>query len=296
MSSNWRRREPKKMRRVILAVTSDMHGGCTLGLMNPETTLIEYTPEGDQTTYAPEPTASQKYLWGVVYKPAIDMIIDWAGDDELMLFDIGDQTHGNKFKQELVSNRLDDQIIIAANNFEPWLSARNLKLVRLVAGTGVHSFYEGAAARMISALTSAKYPGVDIRPIEHGMATVNGALVDYSHHGPGPGSRHWLSGNVARFYLRDRVQAAILGGRKPASLFLRGHVHTPVYEFLEQGTHEAHLLVMPSLCLLNEHARKVTQSIPAITNGIAAVEIVDGKITALRRCYHTIDITTKEDL
>lgn len=281
--------------RKILAIISDLHGGCNLGLMNPATQLIHFAPDGEQTTWIPSMTASQKYLWGL-YESAIGQVVDWAGKDEIVLFDLGDQTHGNRWAQELVSTRLDDQIIIAANNLAPWTRIPNVKVMRLVSGTGVHGLFEGAAPRMITELVRAKYPKIDTRLIEHGEATVNGALVDYAHHGPGPGMRHWLAGNVARFYLRDRVQAAILAGRRPPDLISRGHVHTPIYEYLEEGQHQAHLLVLPSLCMLGEHARQATKSTPVVTHGIAAVEIIDGKITAIQRYYKSMDITTKEEL
>lgn len=234
--------------RKVLAIQSDTHGGCKLALMNPDTELVDYDPEGEVITYRPELTASQEHLWGV-FRDGIQSVKDLADGAEVILFDIGDSTHGNRWAQELVSTRLDDQISIAERNLEPWFDIPNLSKIRLVLGTGVHVFGEGAAPRMISKIIKVLHPQVDCRPIEHGSARVNGVLVDYAHHGPNTGSRHWLHGNIARFYLRDLMQRSILEGRDVPQIVLRGHFHAPVYEYLEQGPHVGHLFVVRSIVL-----------------------------------------------
>lgn len=281
--------------RKILAVQSDTHGGCKLALMNPDTELIETGPEGETIEWTPEPTASQLHLWAV-FTDGVQKVRDLADGSEVILFDIGDSTHGNKWAQELVSTRLDDQITIAERNLAPWMELPNLTKIRLVAGTGVHVFSEGAAPRMIAKYMRAAYPKVDCISVEHGQARVNGVLTDYAHHGPSTGARHWLSGNIARFYLRDLVQRALLDNKEPPQLVLRGHFHSPVYEYLEQGSHVAQLLVLPSFSMLGEHGRQATRSVSVITHGITAFEIEDGKILSKHRFYTSIDITTKEEL
>ena len=92
----------------------------------------------------------------------------------------------------------------------------------------------------------------------------------------------------------------ILAKRLPPSLVLRGHYHTYVKETLwiggEAEDYESILIVVPSLCMIDEHARKITRSTYQITNGMVAVEIIDGQIHKTHKFAETIDIRTKEEL
>ena len=50
------------MRRVIIAVVSDTHGGHRLGLLNPNTVLYAENEIGEWDYFRPELTESQRFL------------------------------------------------------------------------------------------------------------------------------------------------------------------------------------------------------------------------------------------
>jgi hypothetical protein len=137
---------------------------------------------------------------------------------------------------------------------------------------------------------------VDTQIKTHGIFNVRGLLVDCAHHGPYPGSRDWLRGNVARFYLRDMMYREILAGRKPPRLVLRAHYHNPVHEYLEMRGYQADLFVLPSWSLLDDYAMKATQSANEVTNGITLFEIINGELVRDERIYYKLDVREKEEL
>jgi len=73
----------------------------------------------------------------------------------------------------------------------------------------------------------------DIKMCQHGLLDIDGVTIDYAHHGPFPGSRSWLKGNIARYYLRDLMMREIMNGNSPPKLVVRAHYHTPVEEYLK---------------------------------------------------------------
>jgi hypothetical protein len=282
------------MRKIAVTI-SDTHGGNKLALMNPDTLLFQENEEGEIVPYHPALTASQQYLWKV-HQECVKKAIDIADGDEILLTHLGDETQGNKYPQLLVSTRLADQITIAEYNLRPWFQIPNLKIFRQVIGTQAHNFGEGSSAINLCNTLSARYPALNIKPLYHGLIEYNGYLIDCAHHGPGPGSRNWLAGNVARFYLRDIMINELTSGRKPPDMVTRGHFHTPVHEPLEMKGHYSEIFIMPSFSMLGDHAIQVTQSTPEITHGILVTEIEDGKLLRQHRIYETRDTRSKEVL
>ena len=53
------------MKRVILAVASDKHGGHKLGLLNPRTILEDEDSKGNLIQWTPDLQSFQQYLWGL---------------------------------------------------------------------------------------------------------------------------------------------------------------------------------------------------------------------------------------
>lgn len=281
------------MHRVILVALSDTHGGNKLGLMPPDVVLHQQGRDGKMIDYSPEPTDSQLFLWEK-YQEWILSIKRLAGNDEVVIIHNGDLTHGNKYPVELVSTRMSDQISIACSNLSRLLDFPNVKMVRLTTGTGAHNFGEGSADFLVGDMLQTFSPENDIETVYHGLLDIDGYIVDYAHHGPGPGIRDWLRGNVARFYLRDIVYRELRAGKRPPNLILRAHVHTPVFITEDYDGFEVKLMVTPPMCFLSDHARQFTQSTSAITVGMAAFEIVDGKLMDTYRFYETVELRTRE--
>jgi len=285
----------KKYKRVILVAMSDPHGGHKLGLLNPKTVLWDE----DGNDYHPTLNKTQQYLWKV-YMTAKEEVVKLAGKDEIVLLSLGDLSQGDKYLSEQISTRMSDQIQMAVWGFEPWVKLPNVKKVRIAKGTGSHSFGEGSTEILVGSILGEKYNKKNIKVLDHGLANIGGLSVDYAHHGPYPGSRNWLQGNVARYYLRSLMQDEINAGEIPPDLVLRGHYHTYIKELLNiqaNGlSYESMLCILPSMCMPGNWTRQATRSVSRITNGVIAFEILDGKIYQAHKFTSTLDIRTREKL
>jgi hypothetical protein len=281
--------------RSIAVFHSDTHAGMKFALLNPETVLEMEDEKGNLVPWTPELTASQKYLWKI-YTEQVEEAFRIADGAPMLVGHLGDECDGNKYPQSKVSSRLSDQIVMADFNARPWFKYPQLKFYRQVVGTQAHNFGEGSSGLLLCNMLWARYPGIDIKPLYHGLLTFGGVSIDYAHHGPYPGSRDWLKGNVARFYLRDLMIRSIKRGENPPRLVLRGHYHQSVHEMLEDSGYLSELYVLPSYSMLNDHAVQATQSADEISHGLVVFEIEDGKILREHRLYKKLDIRTKEEL
>ncbi len=289
------------MSRSIIVFETDKHGGHKHGLLNPDSVYEIEDEDGSTYEQEVELTAIQEYLHELRVE-SVGKVKKLAKRDSIAYFDLGDQTQGNAHPAELVSTVIAHQIVFAIDNIEPWLNNKNVKTIRMVKGTSSHEFGHGSSPILIKkAIKDRKeYGRKDIKVVWHGLATVNGLEVDYSHHGPFPGSRTWLQGNVARYYLRDRMYSDIFSRGKPAGVYVRGHFHTEIVEMLRmkvQGKwYTSWLILVPSMCFPGAYARQATKSIPQVTNGLIALEVIDGKILEIHQFTKTADIRTKEIL
>jgi hypothetical protein len=278
--------------RILVVDMSDSHGGCKFGLMNPDTVLYDEDTNGKLTPWQPKPTATQKFLWDEVYQPAIRKTFDLANGDPLYVNHNGDECHGKKWLTELVSTRDADQIEIAVKNMEPWYAYSTLEAVDFEAGTGAHNFLESSSTILVVKQLAALHGKTAI--CNHSLIDYGGVPVDVAHHGPHPGSRDWLRGNVARFYLRDLMYQEILDEKKPPRLVWRAHYHCPVHELLETGGYLSEIYVTPSLCGIGEHGIQATRSASRVTWGFNVFEIVDGELVKCHKMHHSEDLRTRK--
>jgi len=285
------------MQRAILVVMSDTHGGHRHGLLNPDTVLEETDEEGNKINdYHPQVTRIQEYLWEQ-YTKWIAEVKDIAGADPLYIAVNGDITCGDKYPQLRVSDRMADQFIIATANFHPWYVLEP-RAVRIIKGTGAHVFNQGTSEIVVSTLLKAAYPQVDTSVMDHGLITFHGVDTDISHHGPPPGSRNWLAGNEARYYLRSAMMDEITAGKVPPRIYYRAHYHQEVEETLivrgNGNRYKSTLIITPSLAFIDNHTRQTVRSPSRITHGISVTEIVDGELLRNIPLSRTIDIRSKE--
>ena len=289
---------PKYKRSIAVGIT-DTHGGNKLALLNPDTILEDEDREGNISPYHPGMTDVQKYLWDL-YAWAKGEIEHLAGHDPIHLFHIGDQTQGNKYPHEWVSTRLSDQLDIATWNLMPWLEMKNVQTVRMAKGTASHEFGEGSAPVLIQRRLQAQFPKKDIKTVFHGLVSVGGIRIDYSHHGPFPGSRNWLKGNEARYYLRSLMMDEIAAGNNPPDVVWRGHYHEYIREWLEvRGNghrYASWLMIIPSMSMVDAYARQAARSPSRVSNGMVALEIINGKIHDIHPFIKSMDIRTREEL
>lgn len=285
------------MKRAVLAVCADLHGGHRHGLLNPNTVLEETDENGNiLETYHPQLTRIQEYLWEE-YTKGIGKIKELAADDPLYVIINGDITAGNKYPQLLVSNRMADQFIIAAFNCKPWYDLAPAA-VRIITGTGAHVFEQGTSEITTTSLLKAIYPEISTKVLDHGLLTIAGVDIDISHHGPPAGSREWLRGNEVRYYLRSAMMQEIVAGKVPPRLYFRGHYHEDVEETLivkaNGSRYKSTLILTPSFAFIDNHARQAVKSPARISHGMYAVELVDGELLRTIPITRTLDIRTKE--
>jgi len=284
--------------RAFLLYQTDTHGGHKLGLLNPATEIFDEDPDGLYKVFTPKLTAVQEWLWHDVYIPGLDQVARIANGAPIAIMHGGDSTHGVHHPEQLITTSLASQITIANNNLKPALELPNVKALRMMMGTGVHEFGEGASAQLVTSQLRPVYPGIDMRVLYHNLAEVAGVRVDCAHHGPGPGSRTWLRGNVARFYLRDVMFQELLDGRDPPDLLLRGHYHEYVHEkvmIMQKGEEVwSCLVVSPSMCGLGDYGRKATHSAFVLRCGMVLFAIENRKIVDVIPLIESVDLRTRE--
>lgn len=286
------------MLRSLIVVISDPHCGNIYGWMRPGTVLNAIDKLGNSYQYKAKLNEIQNYLYQDLTVPALKFLKKANKKDLIAVVSTGDITHGNGHKEELITTRISDQNFIAEEAFLPFVELEQTKIVRFILGTGVHEFGEGSASFTVAKLLQNRFPKKDIQAFYHGHSDIAGFTLDYSHHGPNTGSRKWLEGNEARYYLRDLMMKEFSMGNRPPNLVLRGHYHERVKEYLSivwTGIeHESWLYVMPSMCMIGDFGRKATKSRHLITNGIIIYEVIDGKLYDIHEFKKTLDIRTKE--
>lgn len=282
----------KKHRRKIIIQLQDTHGGFKLALMNPDVVLFDEDETGTLVPYTPQPTASQKYLWKI-YCEDIASVMKLAGGDPVLGVHNGDIAQGDKHPTLLVSDRMTDQLTIASWNLKPWMTYKNFEGWLIAVGTEAHNFGMGSAEIQVQKELAPLYPNKRIEVMYHGLLDVQGVKIDFAHHGPHPGSRSWLKGNMARFYLRDLMMREIMKKRRPPDLVWRAHRHEFVYEAMMQEEYFSRLCLGPSYSMLNDYSVKMTQSIHELVHGLIAWEIIDGKAREPYPFLHKTDIRTE---
>jgi hypothetical protein len=302
--------------------------------MNPDVILYQEDRRGHLSSWRPEHTDTQQYLWHDCYLPDIARVIEIADGDPIIVNHIGDLTQGKKYQDQLVSTRTADQLLIAKKNLEPWLELPNVIRLNLVVGTRSHIFSEATSPLLVRDMLQPSYPEIPIEVIYHTRPTINGCVFDAAHHGPSSGIREWTQGNQLRYYLKSLVFHDILRAKHPPHLVIRGHFHKywpekvtvkvseVLLAFLHQLHHadhwppaesdadvfaplhaldpdniitfESHIVLLPAYCGLGEYGRQATGSSPTISTGMVATEIRDGRIYKNHRLERELDIRRSE--
>ena len=273
---------------IYIPILSDTHSGSRVGLMNPNTLLLREDENGEPELYQPNMTASQAYLWRLNLHA-----LKWMqGKTVPLVIHTGDITHGNKHPAELVSQRLDDQPTIAVMALKAWFMLPGVQNGLLAYGTEAHNYGLGASDRMVAKLLTDE-TGVPVEPAAHPLITVDGVGIDLAHHGPHPGGRVWLMGNTARFYLRDFMIQEIEAHRIPPRLLIRAHYHTKVIETVNEGGYTSTIILMPSMCMMDDFSRQATRSKHNVTNVYIILDIDNGRLVQIHELTQTLDTRRK---
>jgi len=286
----------KKKNRRVFAWISDTHAGKTTGLLNPATVLLRVRDDGSEEKWKPELSSTQRWLWPV-FVNAIGELREYAKDDEIIVAHAGDITHGDKYGGIIPDTTREDQRTIAIDNMLPLVSLPTVKKVRFLTGTEVH-VPNAAEVRVAARLRNRT--GLDISAYHHARFDMGHDIVDGAHHGPHPGSRDWLRGNVALYYLKDCVYVDRREGKEPAIAYMRGHYHryvnVPLHDEWAGNTQIRYVIVVPSLCGPDGFIRKVGKSPPILQAGIVALEFIDGYLTEVVAFKDKLDLRVEEEL
>lgn len=294
-----------KPNRFIVVFLADEHAGSKLGLCNPDTIIRYKEVEEDENGHPhlivkerPVGIVSsvQSLIWNK-YLNSIDRFVELAGDDDIFIIKLGELCEGTYYANSSMDLKKDHQVQIAVWNMTPWLSVKNVRMVRVCPGDRAHEFDEGSAAKIVTNILANQFDDVSLA--SHGLLDIGGFTIDYAHRGPGAGSRKWLEGNNARYYLTDyMMREQIEFGRRPADLVARAHYHEPVFEqrYLRyhDGLIKSSLLVCPALKFPDAYAKTVTQNRFSAAVGTTAVEIVDNKILDIHPQFTVVDTRTWE--
>jgi hypothetical protein len=278
------------MNRKIIVAAADLHSNSRYGLLNPFTALTE---QMTGAKYEPGLWENQKILWYKSWYPGWKDIVTWAGKDEIDLFLMGDLVQGYKHPSHWVSVDQNDEIKIAVSALHPVCQIPNLRRVQAVIGTEAHAGLQGSTEKTVIDLLAAKNPDKNIGISLQNTVTVDGLVFDLAHHGPPPGRRKWLEGNEARLYLRSAMMNEIIKHQKPPDIYIRAHHHVPIIETMHINGFTSTIYLLPSLCTMDYHATKATQSQPYVTVGFRAQEITDGVVTGEREYYYTLDMRSR---
>jgi hypothetical protein len=287
-------------KRYLIPLFADTHGGHKLGLMNPEALIWDTSLNEPELVEVPEPNSWQELMWDD-YLWCISKVKDLAGEDEVIPHHLGDITQGSKYPVHLVTHNLRNQARIGYFNMKPWLdNIENITRFRFISGTPSHLGNEYSSLTYVYELISSDYTDVGFKISHHALQNVGEEVIDVAHHGPGPGRRKWLSGNILRYYLKDIVIRAAMNGEAIPRIVARGHFHTPVEETVTETIggkfHKTTGIILPSFSGVNGYARQVIQSVSFVSTGLCCLEFVDGWFVENHWFIKTRDVRTRETL
>jgi hypothetical protein len=245
----------------------------------------------------PEVRPIQKHLWRWHEEDRL-AIRDLAGKDRIVFVEMGDMTQGVVFKDNLAETELASQVAMAEWTIRPWLEMENVKAVRIVQGTGVHLWGTGSTEKIIASKLREQYPNKNINIANHYALDVDDFLMDIAHHGPGPGSRNWLKGNVLRLYAQSEMMDLVVMQKPVPSLMLRAHFHemttaTATYQ-VGGKIWEMSAWITPPYAFINNHAQKAVRSPGRMGIGMLAFELINGKLYDKHTFMHYVDLRTRE--
>lgn len=294
-----KKRSLKKSKRGLVINISDTHSGCKLAAMRPGIQLPGEAIDGKYFPYIAQSTATSTHLWEL-YLGWVDDIKRLCGKDPAVVIHHGDVTHGNVFKQELISASVADQVIIATDIMRPLADLDAVKAVRFTGGTGVHVFDVGSAEELVTSQLKGLYPSLDVATSPHWRLRIFNNIFDVAHHGASAGSTNWTKGNMLSSYGLSIIMDDLDSGVTPPNVISRGHFHQlitrTVTKRFKDKCYETEMLIVPSLTSMDNYARKASRSAARVTNGLIVWEIIDGKIVERHEFCKTTMLRREETI
>lgn len=271
-------------------IETDHHANNKWGLLTPGTRVEGITPMGEPYEHEFKLNPEQRFLHAV-RESAVKGVRHIVGDAPVTYLHLGDYVQGWKHPTDIITDSPYEELVIAQHNLR-WLYDRlNIDKIRLVYGTAAHDGIRHEAVKSIKSMVAGYADDVEL--VWHGVATVDGVTIDYSHHGAGIGIRDWLKGNQIRYYVKSIMSEDLKRGKTPPRLMLRGHYHAYHWETTRERIGDKFVttdyVLVPSLCGMGAFATQVTGSKHLIQNGSILLEIDGDK-------FHIHDWVVERDL
>lgn len=291
----------------VFAVLADLHGGHTLGMMRPGTTvprerMVEVeTPFGtvwEVETYDEElpMNAVGQFLYEA-YRDDLMWLHELAAGRPIDIRINGDVTQGQKYVREWVTTRQSDQLHIAEHFLRMPLELPTLASFGFIAGTGSHEFEEATSPILLRSMLQ-KYTDIPISFSNHSLVSVNGTVWDIAHHGPIPGSMRWLEGDGLRWYMNDLQQREFDLGREPPRWVVRSHYHTRAHATSDYRRrtrfYKTEGVLTPGYTSIDGYGRQATRSKYEVHVGMVAWEVDANGNSQIREKFRIIDTRSRE--
>jgi len=284
----------------ILAM-SDLHAGHAGGLACPDTEFDDFDKDQKPIRTPIALREIQEFIWNDLYVKWLEQIRDITTQKSqfglkkekhpMIVIVNGDVCHGNRYASEIDYAPIEDQVTIAADALKFIRRYLNVERYLLSFSTESHNFGPGTADKLVKAFVVDE--GIDAMTVHHGLLDVQGVTVDFAHHGPNPGYRIWLKGNVPRFYARDIMLEELANKCDPPDIVLRSHFHEYSRERVMIGGYETEMIVTPPMSYITYYARQATKSRSRISIGMVLIEIIDGRVGRIIPFQEKLDVRTK---
>lgn len=274
---------------------TDHHFGYRFGLLKPETELKSFD-EADGG-FVPELTVTQEILWRWNTEDFENVKELTAGRPTAFLLE-GDVCHGT-YVGDVVSPRQGDQPMMAMQGLKRWVELPQVRLVRMVKGTRVHSHGHGSQELLSAALLEYE-TGKKVEVSYHMNLGLAGVDFDLAHKGPAPGKRQWLDANELRLYVRSIMERALVNGQRPPHVVVRGHYHerrfAHVHEHLETSVVDTWGIIVPAYSIFkDDYTNHSTQAKSHMNAGTVVVEFKNGGVREVHDFTHTFDLRKREE-
>ena len=273
------------MSNVALYVLTDGHSGHEHGLLSPHSELKESVPMKGKPIYSNvHLNAVQEAIWQVTSEAR-----KWGGyhlqDYDKYLINLGELTQGNKYTDNLMTDKLNEQRRLARDAMRPFLDLKGMRGARFYYATPWHDGGEGNAPETIADELQMEYPALDIQAQHKSIIDVDGFLMQFSHTGPNPGKRFRLQPNSAYWAAHDLCLRNIAEDEPIPDLVITAHYHNPskaqVGFFVDGDFIECTWMTTPPLCGPGAYSRKVVNP-DFFYCGMNIVRVVDGKLLDIK--------------
>lgn len=287
------------MRKVALFVASDKHSGHRQGLANPKTKLKEDVPMKGEDVYSQVAlNALQVALWDLTKS-----VRRWSGSNlrgyEKWFIDLGEVVQGNEYSDDLMTDRMNEQRILARESIEPFLELKGVKGARIHHATTWHDYANGSMPELIADELQMSYPKLDIKANHKSMIEIDDFLLQFFHTGPNPGKRKRLEPNGAYWAAHDLMLENMIEHEPIPDLVVTAHHHKPskaTPSFVQKGEFTSCTwMTTPPLCGPGAFSRKVANP-DYFYVGMSVVLIVDGKLLDIVPFFAKMYDYTKEQL